>query len=168
MTGHPSHPDSSLLLLPHSFIQQIPTRSPQHLQALVPSCLPFPLLWCHSVREASLTSPYRAAASPLICFALWHLSPLVTQTVKNLPANAGDVGSMSRLGRFTWRRKWQPIPVFLPGKSHGQRSLIDYSPWGHKELNMTERITHTQTHTHTHAGTHMHTHTHTYTCHPNP
>ena len=47
------------------------------------------------------------------------------------------------------RRKWQPTPVFLPGESHGQRSLADYSPWGCKELDMTERLTHTHTHTHT-------------------
>ena len=33
-----------------------------------------------------------------------------------------------------WRRKWQPTPVFLPGKSHGQRSLVGYSPWGHKRV----------------------------------
>ena len=32
----------------------------------------------------------------------------------------------------TWRRKWQPTPVFLPGKSHGQRSLEGYSPWGRR------------------------------------
>ena len=38
-----------------------------------------------------------------------------------------------------WRRKWQPTPVFLPGKSHGQRSLEGYSPWGHKESDRTER-----------------------------
>ena len=37
-----------------------------------------------------------------------------------------------------WRRAWQPTPVFLPGESHGQRSLEGYSPWGHKELDMTE------------------------------
>ena len=43
--------------------------------------------------------------------------------VKNLPANGGDVGSIPGLGRSPWRRKWQPTPVFLPGKSHGQRSL---------------------------------------------
>ena len=47
--------------------------------------------------------------------------------VKNLRASAGDVrdvGSVSGLGRrFPWRRKWQPTPVFVPGKSHGQRSL---------------------------------------------
>ena len=39
-----------------------------------------------------------------------------------------------------WRRKWQPTPVFLPGKSHGQRSLVGYSPWGCKELDTTERL----------------------------
>ena len=39
-----------------------------------------------------------------------------------------------------WRRKWQPTPVFLPGKSHGWRSLVDYSPWGCKELYTTERL----------------------------
>ena len=40
------------------------------------------------------------------------------------------------------RRKWQPTPVFLPGISHGQRSLAGYSPWGHTELDMTELLTH--------------------------
>ena len=35
---------------------------------------------------------------------------------------------------ITWRRKWKPIPVLLPGKSHGQRSLVGCSPWGHEEL----------------------------------
>ena len=44
--------------------------------------------------------------------------------VKNPPANAGDVGSIPLLGRFPWRRKWQPTPGFLPGKSQGQRSLV--------------------------------------------
>ena len=39
-----------------------------------------------------------------------------------------------------WRRKWQPTPVFLPGESHGQRSLTDYSPWGRKESDMTEQL----------------------------
>ena len=37
------------------------------------------------------------------------------------------------VGKIPWRRKWQPTPEFLPGKSHGQRSLVDYSPWGCKE-----------------------------------
>ena len=54
-------------------------------------------------------------------------------------------------------RKWQPTPVFLPGKSHGQRSLVGYSPWDHKELDTTKRTrAHTYTHTHTHTHTHLH------------
>ena len=41
-------------------------------------------------------------------------------------------------GEDPWRKKWQPTPVFLPGKSQGQRSLVGYSPWGHKELDTAE------------------------------
>ena len=44
-----------------------------------------------------------------------------------------------------WSRKWQPAPVFLPGKLHGQRSLVGYSSWGHKELDVIEQLsTHTE------------------------
>ena len=43
-----------------------------------------------------------------------------------------------RVGMIPWRRAWQPTPVFLPGESHGQRSLVGYSPHGHKELDITE------------------------------
>ena len=53
--------------------------------------------------------------------------------VKNPPAKAGyagDVGLIPVLGRFPWKRKWQPTSVFLPGKFHGQGSLAGYSPWG--------------------------------------
>ena len=39
--------------------------------------------------------------------------------------------------KIPWRRKWQPAPVFLPGESHAQRSLVGYSPWGQKELTWT-------------------------------
>ena len=39
---------------------------------------------------------------------------------------------------FTWRRKWQPTPVRLPGKSHGWGSLVGYGPWGHEESDTTE------------------------------
>ena len=53
------------------------------------------------------------------------------------------------VGKITWSRKWWPTPVFLPGKFHGQRSLVGYSPWDQKELDTTEH-THTHTYTHTH------------------
>ena len=42
------------------------------------------------------------------------------------------------VGKIPRRRKWQPTLVFLPGESHGQSSLVGYSPWGHRELDMTE------------------------------
>ena len=49
--------------------------------------------------------------------------------IKNLPASAGDAGSIPGLERFPGGgRAWQPTPVFLPGESHGQRSLVGYSP----------------------------------------
>ena len=63
--------------------------------------------------------------------------------VRNPPANAGVSGepsSIPGLGRIPWKRKWQPTPVYLPGKSHGQRSLVSYSPWNLKELNTAERL----------------------------
>ena len=40
--------------------------------------------------------------------------------------------------KIPWRKEWQPTPVFLPGKSHGQTSLLGDSPLGHKELDVTE------------------------------
>ena len=44
------------------------------------------------------------------------------------------------VGKIPWRRKWHPTPVFLPGESHGGRSLVGYSPWGHKESDTIERL----------------------------
>ena len=61
---------------------------------------------------------------------------LVAQMVKYLPA-IQETGFNPWVGKIPWRRKWQPTPVLLPGKSHGQRSLVGNSPWGLKE---TERL----------------------------
>ena len=66
--------------------------------------------------------------------------------VKNPPANAGDMrgGFNPWVRKICSRRKWQPTPVFLSGESHGQRRLEGYSPWGRKELDITEGLgTHT-------------------------
>ena len=62
---------------------------------------------------------------------------------KESACNVGDPGLNIFLGQedIPWRRKWQPTPVFLPGQSHGQRSLAGYSPWGHKESDRIERLT---------------------------
>ena len=50
------------------------------------------------------------------------------------------------VGKIPWRREWLPIPVFLLGEFHGERSLVGYSLWGRKESDTTERPTHTHTH----------------------
>ena len=60
---------------------------------------------------------------------------------KESACNAGDPGSIPESVRFVWRSKWLPTPAFLPGKSHGQRSLVGYSPCGHKGSDTTERLT---------------------------
>ena len=44
------------------------------------------------------------------------------------------------VGKIPWRSKWQPTPVLLPGKSHGQWHLVGYGSWGHKESDTTERL----------------------------
>ena len=46
--------------------------------------------------------------------------------------------------KIPWRRAWQPTPVFLPGESHGQKSLAGYSPWGCKESDTTEVTEHAE------------------------
>ena len=60
--------------------------------------------------------------------------------VKRLSANAGDTGSVPGSGRFPAERDGNPLPIFLPGKYHGQRSLEGYSPWGPKEWDMNWRL----------------------------
>ena len=61
----------------------------------------------------------------------------IAQMVKNLPAMQ-KTGAQPLGQEDPRRRKWQPTPVVLPGESHGQGSLAGYSPWGHKELDMTK------------------------------
>ena len=51
-------------------------------------------------------------------------------------------------GKMPWRTEWQLTPVFLPGEFHGQRSLADYSPWGHKVSDATEQLTLPLSHVH--------------------
>ena len=68
------------------------------------------------------------------------LSPVVA-VVKNLPAKARDIMRRefsSWVRKIPWKRAWHPTPVFFPRESHGQKSLAGYSPWGCKELDMTE------------------------------
>ena len=65
------------------------------------------------------------------CFVRCQVLPRCT-VVKNLPANTENkrCGFDPWVGKICWRRKWQSTPEFLPGKSQGQRRLVDYSPCG--------------------------------------
>ena len=70
-----------------------------------------------------------------------YTAPPVAQMVKNLPAMQKTwVDPWIR--NIPWRRKWQPTSEFLPGESLGPRSLVGYSPWGHKESDTTEATEH--------------------------
>ena len=53
---------------------------------------------------------------------------------------ASDGQSIGQLYAYNWRRKWHPTPALLPGKSHGQRSVVGYRPWGRKESEMIEQL----------------------------
>ena len=73
----------------------------------------------------------------------------MAQSVKNLPAgktkkesacNAGDLSSFPGLRRSPEVENGNPTPIFLPGEFHGQRGLVGYSPWVHKELDMIEQL----------------------------
>ena len=61
----------------------------------------------------------------------WRLSG------KEHACNAGDIEFNPWVGEIPWRRQRQPTPGFLPGESHGQRSLASSSPWGRRELDKT-------------------------------
>ena len=69
-----------------------------------------------------------------ICIYIYmYRASLVAQLVKILPAMWE-----TWVGKIPWRRAWQPTPVFLPGESHGQRSLAGYSLWDHNKSDTTE------------------------------
>ena len=63
----------------------------------------------------------------------WREEPGGLQSMGSLEVGHDWATSLSLFTFIHWRRKWQATPVFLPGESHGQRSLGGYSPWGHKE-----------------------------------
>ena len=92
---------------------------------------------CHSMSDCAFF--LRLNNMPL---CVYNGAFQVVLVVKNPPANAGDLRHEFDpwVGKIPWRRKWQPTPVFLPGRSHGQRSLAGYSPQGRKESDMAWRL----------------------------
>jgi len=74
-------------------------------------------------------------------FLQWHVGLLWWLKWSRICLQCKKPGFSSCTGKIPWRREWQPTPVFLPGESHGQRSLVGWSPWGHTELDTTEQLT---------------------------
>ena len=70
-----------------------------------------------------------------------HNKEMVAQMVKTkICLQCRRAGFHPRVGKIAWRREWLLTAVFLPGEFHGQRSLVGYSPWGHKESDKTEPL----------------------------
>ena len=113
------------------------------------------------MRSQSCFSPFSSQSNIFQLIGLWHVLQPVgqkTQTLRvfissqfliynscSINLHLGHRQVRSLVGKITWRRKWQPTPVFLPGESHGQRSLEGYSLQGCKESDTTEETQHAHT-----------------------
>ena len=86
-----------------------------------------------AIQPSHLSSPFPPAFSLSPIFPWWLRGQSVCQQCRR-------PGFDPWVGKIPWRRKWQPTPVLLPKKSHGQRSLVGYSPWGLRELDTTEQL----------------------------
>ena len=89
------------------------------------------ILGIHSLSDLSFASMFYHSVK---CFHPWWLRGL------SVSLQCGRPGFDPWIRKIPWRRKWQPTPVFLPGESHGWRSLEGCSPQGHKESDMTEQF----------------------------
>ena len=124
--------------------------------------IPIQKFWCfqYSWSSSSYFPLFQEGLLP--CDGEGNANPLQYSCLEN-PMNGGAwqatvrgvAGSQTRLPDFTsfthfilyhWRRKWQPTPVFLPGESHGQRSLAGHGPWDLRESDMTEVTKHAHMH----------------------
>jgi len=90
----------------------------------------------------NLTCKMEKAMAPHSSTVAWEI-PRMEETGRLQSMGSLRVGhdwatSLSLSTFMHWRRKWQPTPVFLPGESHGWRSLVGCSPWGHTESDTTE------------------------------
>ena len=113
-----------------------PTRAPA-----ISESKPLMRLHLHSTEAAGVQIESTAGLQELHGFEACshtHVGASGGSVVKHPPAmwetiyDSGDAGSIPGSGRFPWRREWQPTPVFLPKKPHGQGSLTGYSPWGRR------------------------------------
>ena len=94
-------------------------------------------------KKVKLILLYLAQYTNFFCVCVGGAS-LVAQTLKN-PSIMWRSRFHALVGKIPWRRAWLPTPVFWPGEFHEQRSLAGYRPPGHKECDMTERLSLSET-----------------------
>ena len=88
-------------------------------------------------QEDSLQKEMASHSSVLAWEIPWTEEPGGLQSMGSVRVGHNWLTSLSLFTFMHWRRQWHPTPVFLPGKSHGQRSLVGSGPWGHKESDTT-------------------------------
>ena len=137
--------NQSLLLFPSETLSLLKCNSP--LPSPPGSWQPlfyflFQCIWLLQVFYMSGSTRCSSFCDWLISLSIVSIrSSLVAQRVKCLPA-MWETHVLSLGWEDPRRRKWQPTPVLLPGKSRGRRNLVGYSPWGCKVLDMTGRLNH--------------------------
>ena len=108
----------------------------------VSMAIDFPAHFQTKVFYIRLVLPWEKAMAPHSSTPAWKIpwteEPGRLQSMGSLRVRHDWVTSLSLSTFMHWRRKWQPTPVFLPGESHGQRSLVGCSPWGRTESDTTE------------------------------
>ena len=124
------HPTISSSVVPFSSCPQ---------SFLISGSFPVSQLFTSGGQSVGASASASVTSNKLLTPQLHGRASLVAQMVKNLPA-CRSPGFDPWLGKIPWRREWQPTPVFLPGEFLGQRSLVGYSPWGHKKSGRTEQL----------------------------
>ena len=108
--------------------------STKSIRVIAPhSCFAFLSHYIHCWEKAMATH------SSILAWKIpWMEEPGRLQSMGSLRVRHDWVTSLSLSTVMHWRRKWQPTPVFLPGESHGRRSVVGCSPWGRTESDTTE------------------------------
>ena len=126
------------------WVQWGPPASSRITQCVLKSSLQVQHLWIEtrwSPRNVSqLITCYLGRVQPILSLGRFQLGLSLSSSLSLFLNWSMRKTRVQSLGREDLRRKWQPTPVFLPGKSHGQRNLVGYSPWGCKESDMTEQL----------------------------
>ena len=93
------------------------------------------------VQQIILSNPFRISLWMVKFTNPWtSRSIFILHTHLNVSLSTNTILALPLSSTVNQRRQWRPTPALLPGKSHGQRSLVGYSPWGHDESDMTERL----------------------------